>query len=192
MNALTDPRFWAALDRRITRLARQVGQPLRATLEQVDGLLGRIRTRAGQAEDEVFDAVEVAQHYGFASRPGDLEVVTVSIGGSHSHRVVIAELDRVGRPELEQDEVTIYSSSGASVLLTKDGDVVVTPAAGRSVLLAGGGAAVARVGDEVSPSAGMTTWLTAAAAALQSLAAVPLPSSTAYVITEGSDRVEAG
>jgi len=78
-----------------------------------------------------------AQHYGLCSEPpndGTCVAVAVAVGGGASNRVAVAEYS-TNTPEIEVGEVMLWTKFGQRVLLNKDGDVVVVPAAGRKVLI---------------------------------------------------------
>jgi len=78
-----------------------------------------------------------AQHYGFCSEPpsdGTCVAVAVAVGGGASNRVAVAEYS-TNTPEIEADEVLLWAKAGQRVLMNKDGDVVIYPAPGRSVIL---------------------------------------------------------
>lgn len=78
-----------------------------------------------------------AQHYGLCSEPpndGTCVAVVVAVGGGASNRVAVAEYS-TNTPEIEEGEVVLWTKAGQRVLLNKDGDVIVIPAAGRKVLL---------------------------------------------------------
>lgn len=78
-----------------------------------------------------------AQHYGLCSEPpndGTCVAVAVAVGGGASNRVAVAEYS-TNTPAIEEGEVLLWTKFGQRVLLNKDGDVVVVPAAGRKVLL---------------------------------------------------------
>jgi len=78
-----------------------------------------------------------AQHYGLCSEPpndGTCVAVAVAVGGGASNRVAVAEYS-TNTPEIEEGEVMLWTKFGQRVLLNKDGDVIVIPAAGRKVLL---------------------------------------------------------
>ena len=78
-----------------------------------------------------------AQHYGLCSEPpndGTCVAVAVAVGGGASNRVAVAEYS-TNTPEIEEGEVVLWTKAGQRVLLNKDGDVIVIPAAGRKVLL---------------------------------------------------------
>ena len=78
-----------------------------------------------------------AQHYGLCSEPpndGTCVAVVVAVGGGASNRVAVAEYS-TNTPEIEEGEVMLWTKFGQRVLLNKDGDVIVIPAAGRKVLL---------------------------------------------------------
>lgn len=77
------------------------------------------------------------QHYGICSEPpndGTCVAVAVAVGGGASNRVAVAEYS-TNTPEIEEGEVLLWTKFGQRVLLNKDGDVVVVPAAGRKVLI---------------------------------------------------------
>ena len=178
-NPLADPAFWRSLDRRVQGLIARVARPVRGTLSLASGGSGLGALWSGRA-DEGQDDVEVAQHYGFASRPPDgVEAVAVPIGGAAGHLVVVGELDR-SRPTLDANEVVIYVRGGGSIKLLADGAVEITPAGTGKVRLAGGGAAVARVGDSVTVTGTVT------------VAGTAYPITATASISGGSALVEAG
>jgi hypothetical protein len=110
-----------------------------ASLGTLSGASGSDATLQTEDEDEKLPA-RLVQHYGFASRPPDgTSGVAVFQGGRSSGALVVAT-DAAGAPELEEGESVLYASNGARVLVTKDGDLVLTPAAGRKVLLGGSSA----------------------------------------------------
>ena len=78
-----------------------------------------------------------AQHYGLCSEPpndGTCVAVAVAVGGGASNRVAVAEYS-TNTPEIEEGEVVLWTKFGQRLLLNKDGDVIVIPAAGRKMLL---------------------------------------------------------
>jgi phage baseplate assembly protein V len=95
------------------------------------------RLQLGVLSDETVDDGERFQSYGFSSVPlSGAEAVVVFPGGNRDHPLVIAVDDRRHRPTgLEAGEVAVYTSAGARILLTKDGDIVVSAAAGRKVMV---------------------------------------------------------
>lgn len=118
--------------------------------------------------DETHDAVERLQDYGFTSVPhAGAEALVGFVGGLRSHGVVIAVADRRYRLRgLEAGEVALYDDLGNVVKLgreelTIEAATKVRVAAPIAVIeaddirLAGdGGAAVARVGDDVNLTTG--------------------------------------
>lgn len=91
--------------------------------------------RAAPTEPETGLAPQRFGLYGIASEaPDGTEVIILAVNGGASNRVSVAELPQ-NAPDLEPGEVCIWSKHGQRVHLTKDGDVVVLPASGRSVLL---------------------------------------------------------
>lgn len=85
---------------------------------------------------------EHVQPYGFSSVPleGADTAAVIFPGGDRSHPIVVAVADRRYRPTGgEPGEVTVYNNTGASIRITKDGDIVATPASGRHVMVSTGG-----------------------------------------------------
>lgn len=144
--------FWRGLDERIAARVRRLGAPLRGVATRVVGSGQALLIQLSGRADESLSDVEVFQHYGFASVPAvGVEVVAVAVGHSTAHLIVVGEADRGVRPtDLEAGEVALYSQAGARIVLKADGSVEVAPAEGQRLVLAGGGAAVARLGDEVA------------------------------------------
>lgn len=96
--------------------------------------------QVGVLAEETVEGDQGAEHfqpYGFSSVPlAGAEHVTLFPNGDRSHPLVIAVADRRYRPTGgEPGEVTVYNHTGATVTITKDGDIVATPASGRKVLL---------------------------------------------------------
>jgi len=88
-------------------------------------------------EPQSADVAKRAQHYGLVTEPPEgTECVTVAIGGGASCRISVAEYT-TDEPEIEAGEVLLWARTGQRILLTKDGDVVITPKAGRHILLGG-------------------------------------------------------
>jgi phage baseplate assembly protein V len=81
--------------------------------------------------------VEHFQPYGFSSVPLEgAEGVVVFAGADRAHPLLIVTSDRRYRPVGGQSgEVTVYNNTGAKIVMTKDGDIVATPAPGRQVMI---------------------------------------------------------
>lgn len=81
------------------------------------------------------------QPYGFSSVPlAGAEGVALFPSGDRGHPLVIAMSDRRYRPTGgEPGEVTVYNNTGASMTLTKDGDIIGRPAPGRQMLVSDSG-----------------------------------------------------
>lgn len=202
---LDSPAFWRILDRRMVRTVLRVSaRPVRAVISALDA--GKRLALAGLAAraDETPADVEVGQHYGFASAPPvGAEVVAVPIGGSSSHLVTVAELDRAHRPtDLAAGATCLYDREGTRVDLRADGTLTLSTPSGAGVELGAdgtialnaGGAGVGRVGDMCSPSAGMATWIATVSSVLGGLSAgaVVPPTDLNYAIAAGSSTVSAG
>lgn len=73
--------------------------------------------------------VEFLQQYGFYSRPvGNVSGVALFVGGSRDNGVVVASKGEDGemKVNLEPGEVALHTKFGSTVLLKKDGSVVVS------------------------------------------------------------------
>ena len=111
----------------------------------------------GNQEGADDEPVEVFSGVGFASRPSadsTAEGVVAHIGARGNHPVLIATRDEDLRKavlgDLEAGETAIFSAGGATAVLTKDGDVRITAAPGREVIIddgAGGTEALVRKSD---------------------------------------------
>lgn len=109
----------------------------RAVVQRTDDAKKLQLVQLGVLEGEPVDDGEHHQSYGFSSVPlPGAEAVVVFPGGDREHPLVVSVSDRRYRPTGgEPGEVVVYNNAGASVRLTKDGDIVATPAPGRSVKL---------------------------------------------------------
>lgn len=77
--------------------------------------------------DEVIDDAERFQNYGFSSVPTAGEVIAVSVGGKRSHIAVLVVDDKGVRPSsLKAGDVVVYHQEGHQILLTEQGEVVIT------------------------------------------------------------------
>ena len=90
----------------------------------------------GVLAGETVDNGEHFQPYGFSSIPlAGAEVVVLFPNGDRSHPLVIAASDRRYRPTAGQPgEVVVYNNTGATITITKDGDIKVKAAAGRQII----------------------------------------------------------
>lgn len=90
------------------------------------------------------ESADVSQRFGIygvaREIPDNCEVIVLAIHGASTNRVAVAER-HPAEPEIEQGEVLLWTTFGQRLLLNKDGDVVVLPAAGRSILLGDSSAA---------------------------------------------------
>ncbi len=77
-------------------------------------------------KDEIMDAVERLQNFGFTSVPEDgAEAIVLHVGGDRSNAIVIAVDDSEYRLKgLEKGEAAIYNSNGDYVKLKKDKIIV--------------------------------------------------------------------
>lgn len=116
----------------------------------------------GVLDGEDVDDGERFCQYGFTSIPlTGAEAVVLFPNGDRGHPLVVAVDDRRHRPTGgEAGEVVVYNHVGASVRLTKDGDIVVTCKAGRTVTVndGSGGAALALAGELASLKSAIAAW----------------------------------
>lgn len=156
----------AALERRVRLMVGRAILSLVKDSSQLQEL--QVELLAGESQD----GVEHFQPYGMAAHPHPgAEVVMAFAGGLRSHALALAVADRRYRlTSLQQGEVALYDDLGNQVLLGRSG-IVVTAVTRVSVtapeanitadqvtiesdnvrLGGAGGAAVARVGDDVDP-----------------------------------------
>jgi phage baseplate assembly protein V len=122
---------------------RQRNMVARAQLLLVDD--GKKLQSLQVAVPETVPDGEHYQPYGFSSVPlAGAEGVALFPSGDRGHPLVIVMSDRRYRPTGgEPGEVTVYNNTGASMTITKDGDIIARPAAGRSMLVDDGSGATA-------------------------------------------------
>ncbi len=148
------------------------------SISDSDGML--VTTTTGDADEEPVE-IPLWQQYGFASRPDDPDANGEAQGvlfyrhGRGNGALMLCADDGRYRVAIDKGEVVVYHKSGASVLLNKDGDIILAPAAGRTIDLAGDTRQVARKDDPVetdmadAPNALWDTFFVAVAAALDSI-----------------------
>lgn len=104
-------------------LARRVRLMVgRGVLSLVNDSLKLQEVQVGLLSGEDHDDVERFQEYGFTSHPHPgAETITVSVGGSRDHAVVIAIDDRRYRLKpLTEGEVALYDDQGQAIHLKRD------------------------------------------------------------------------
>lgn len=79
--------------------------------------------------------VPMLQQYGFTSMPNKgSKILALFMGGCHADGVAVGSAGPVGKlPSIEVGEAAFYTDAGQKVLLKKDGSIVLTPAAGKTV-----------------------------------------------------------
>lgn len=143
-----------------------------------------------QLNDVPLDTAYAGDGFGMMSLPEPDDWVVVGfINGVESGLIEPVVLTRLFRTETLYQGTSIQSipiiaagewlfihKTGAEIRFTASGDIEITPAAGRDIKLAGGGAAIARVGDAT------TVDITMGSSA----------GTYAGTITSGSAKVESG
>lgn len=101
----------------------------RAIVQLVDDAAGIQSLQLSATADELVEAAERMQDYGFTSVPHDgAEAVVVFPGGLRSHGLVVAVGDRRFRLKgLKAGEVAIYDDLGQQLILARDGVRLVSP-----------------------------------------------------------------
>lgn len=165
---------------RVTGL--EVDDELRVQTAQTVGFGDEVD--GGDAEQS--DEAEVLQPAGFASRPAITDTLEGFAVMRGDEPVVLVLVDK-GAPaqELEAGETRMHGVNGSTnsatvIRIRANGDVDITAKSARDinlsvsgggdVVLAGGSFKVARVTDAVDPSAGMATWMSQVAGAVNILA----------------------
>ena len=117
-------------DKIISRIKLIVGQCVIRESKYKDGeMVADAELLAGEKRR----GIEVMQQYGFSSRPkGDVDGIALFVGGKRNNGVIVAM--RGECPNLEEGEVMVHSPFGSSVLLKKDGNIVMTPASGKKII----------------------------------------------------------
>lgn len=118
----------------------------RVTVQVTDDGGGGQSLQVGAHQGEDIENAEHVHPYGFTSHPlPGAEGVDIFPGGDRGHPLIVAIGDRRYRPSGKPaGHVAIYHYTGAIIEFSELGDVVVTPAPGRDVLL-GSDAATDRV-----------------------------------------------
>lgn len=129
-----------------TRLLNLVA---RAVVQLVDDSNGLQTLQLSVLDGETRSDIERLQQYGFTSVPfKGAEACVLFVGGRRDHGIAVAVDDREHRLKgLEEGEVALYHKDGAKVHFKADGSVEIAPKSGKNIVLAGGTAKVARVGD---------------------------------------------
>lgn len=109
----------------------------RAVVQLVDDSAKQQLVQLGVMVGEDIDDGEHFHPYGFSSVPlVGAEAVALFPGGDRGHPLVVAVSDRRHRPTGKPGgHVCVYHHTGAIIEFTETGDVAVTPAPGRQVLL---------------------------------------------------------
>ena len=152
----------------------------------------------GDAPD---DSLEVVQMPGLRARPvvrGSSEALVLELPNGDRFAFIVDKGTSDGAVALEAGETQLRGCASAAtvVRLRASGDIEITPATGRSVILAGGTAKVARVGDAVA-SAGtgpgsMTAWIAAVTTFVNGLAPGTVTAPTNFgTVSGGADYVKA-
>ncbi len=112
------------------------------------------------------------QHFGFRSRPPK-GVAVIRLGNYEAagNSVIVAEeSDRYGPGDLEDGEVALYNKvTGTEIRIDVDGNIKIDAGPGKDVIVNGGTAKVARVGDQITASSPIVTWASQVDAALTTL-----------------------
>jgi phage baseplate assembly protein V len=123
-----------------TRAANAVA---RAVVQLVDDDTRLQLVQLGVLAGETIDGAEHHQPYGFSSVPlPGAEAVVAFPNGDRAHPLVVTVSDRRYRPTGgDPGDVTMYHHTGAKVTFSTEGDIISTPATGRTVKIGSSAAA---------------------------------------------------
>ncbi len=163
--------------------------------EREDVLVAQGRGPGGAPDD----ALEVVEHPGLRARPvvrESTEALVIELPNGDRFAFILDKGAREGGVALEAGETQLRGCAAPAcvVRLRASGDIEVTPADGRHVILACGSASVAREGDAVSAGGGingMSSWITAVTAAINALAGpgTVTPPTNFGEVAEGAEHV---
>jgi len=148
------------------------------------------RSAAGAPDDEL----EVVQPIGLHARApvrSSSEALVLELPSGDRFAFPIDKGSAEGAVAAEDGETQLWGAGNAAVVvrLLASGDIEITPAPGRNVILAGGSANVARAGDPVSVSIPIGAVLVSSPGGpVPNPAPIPL---TGASITSGNPRVKA-
>ena len=123
------------IDGRIARKLSSIRQAFRAGITRVNSGPNISLIQLGGVAGEMLQDNELMQQYGFTSHPpvGSVGIV-LPLGGKTSQAVIIATEHTAYRLKyLQEGEVAVYNTFGASVILHADGSVSVNSAASVSI-----------------------------------------------------------
>lgn len=157
--------------------------------EREDVLVAQGRGPGGAPDD----ALEVVEHPGLRARPvvrESTEALVIELPNGDRFAFLLDKGAREGGVALEAGETQLRGCAAPAcvVRLRASGDVEVTPAAGRNVILAGGAQRVAREGDSVQVT------IPAGVVLVPSMAGPvpsPAPITLNGTVTAGATRVRA-
>ena len=167
-----------------TRIANVVA---RAVVKLADDTKMLQLLQLGVLAGEGIDQCEYHQPYGFSSVPlAGAEAVVVFPNGDRSHPLVISASDRRYRPANSQPgEVVVYNNTGATIRITKDGDIIMHAAAGRTIQADDGSGAEALVTQAQFMNHTHLTAGTGSPVAPTALAPLPAPQLTGTTVLQG-------
>lgn len=141
-------------------------------------------------EQQTNEPVRHLQTFGFRSRPPvNSEIISVSVAGSGSQKVAIASDNmELGPSDIKEGESVVYSKGGSTILLDKDGNIIIKAASGKDVTVNGGTLNVARKTDKVIADTSMLAWIGNVTNALGTLGQVVMAPTDFGVINGGADH----
>lgn len=148
---------------------------------------------AADAPDDELEAVQPIGLHARAPVRSSSEALVLELPSGDRFAFPLDKGSAEGAVEAEEGETQLYGAGNAAVVvrLRADGDIEITPAAGRSVILAGGTANVARAGDPVSVSIPIgAVMIPHPTTGLPVPNPTPIP-LTGATITSGNPRVKA-
>lgn len=137
------------------------------------------------------DSIEIVETPGLRARPpvrASSEALVLELPNGDRFAFLVDKGARTGAVACEDGETQLHGAANAATVirLRASGDIEITPATGRNVILAGGTAKVAREGDAVAAASSMASWISAVSTAL-----TLTPPAGFGAVAAGADHVKA-
>lgn len=126
------------------RLRAMVRRVVVGATEGIGILWQGLGYRVPGSPPEAYNNVELFQGIGFHARPAEgsqAEAIILHVGAEHEHPVMIATRDASAQVAIEPDETVVFTRK-ATIKITKDGDILITAKAGRTISADDGSGAV--------------------------------------------------
>ena len=136
----------------INAIDQRIGMLFGWTLTATSSAMGDADQVQGDDENQVQRPVRRLEQWGVRGRPpSKVRSFWIRIGASNIIFLGIAPTKSYGPSDIGEGETSLYCAAGGTrVYLDKDGNIKIDAASGKDVIVNGGSAKVARVGDLVA------------------------------------------